>query len=240
MMATYHIKRAGKLYGPFTVDQVAKSIAIDIFTTEDMITSDQITWCRIEEFQKMRSVVKQVPLERAAVHENANVVSASESAPFCNTLLQKKSRRDYIAWALFLGNIGAHDFYAGCIWQGVVKVILTLAGASIISAIWTVINICNTRSDNSGVPFSEGRVRTIVYRLFGLFAGFIGYHHFYAGFAKKGWLRILFSFILAVVCYMFVSSEEPLFALIAMAVYGIFIIYETFTCRVDANGNAFI
>ena len=58
-MSTYHIKRNGKLYGPFSLDAVAKCINTDIFTAKDEISENQINWVTIEKFQAEQMIFKQ-------------------------------------------------------------------------------------------------------------------------------------------------------------------------------------
>lgn len=44
-----------------------------------------------------------------------------------NQPVQKKSRSAYVLLCLFLGGIGAHNFYIGQMWRGLVKIALFLA-----------------------------------------------------------------------------------------------------------------
>ena len=44
-----------------------------------------------------------------------------------NRPVQKKSRSAYVLLCLFLGGIGAHNFYIGQMWRGLVKIALFLA-----------------------------------------------------------------------------------------------------------------
>lgn len=51
-MSIYYTKRDGRLYGPFSLEQVTKCFARDIFHEEDLISEDQIHWITIQEFKE--------------------------------------------------------------------------------------------------------------------------------------------------------------------------------------------
>ena len=58
------------------------------------------------------------------------------SAAASDLPVRRKSRRAYVVLGLLLGGIGAHNFYLGRSWGGAEKIILTLAGASLIPTRW--------------------------------------------------------------------------------------------------------
>lgn len=47
---SYFVKRAGKLFGPFSFEQVTKSINMGIFSDVDKISTDKMNWQTIQEF----------------------------------------------------------------------------------------------------------------------------------------------------------------------------------------------
>ena len=127
-MAAYHIKRNGKLYGPFSVEQVAKCINTNIFTAKDTISGDSINWDTIEEFQKKSNVSS---FGAGGGYSNSNIIQPvpayGGAVPVAQAIPANcKSRRSYIMWAIFLGGLGIHDFYAGRALFGVIKLLLTL------------------------------------------------------------------------------------------------------------------
>lgn len=50
-----------------------------------------------------------------------------------NRPIQRKSRTAYVLFCLFLGGIGAHNFYIGQIWRGMVKIAASILGFAFIS-----------------------------------------------------------------------------------------------------------
>ena len=71
---------------------------------------------------------------------------------FCN----QKSRVAYIVLAIFLGELGIHNFYAGYIGRGIAQLLITILSFGFlfwISWIWAFIELCAVTSDGRGVPF---------------------------------------------------------------------------------------
>jgi TM2 domain-containing membrane protein YozV len=69
----------------------------------------------------------------------------------------KKSRTTFIVLGIFLGALGAHNFYAGYTGKAVGQLcltVLTLGYLSAASWLWAIIEICIVTQDAQGVPFS--------------------------------------------------------------------------------------
>lgn len=69
----------------------------------------------------------------------------------------QKSRTSYIVLGIFLGALGAHNFYAGYVGRAVGQLcltVLTLGYLGIISWIWAMVEICVVEKDSTGLNFS--------------------------------------------------------------------------------------
>ncbi len=69
----------------------------------------------------------------------------------------RKSRTAFIVLGIFLGAVGAHNFYAGYTGKAVGQLCLTLLSffyLSVASWIWAVIEVCIIDKDSAGVQFS--------------------------------------------------------------------------------------
>lgn len=68
----------------------------------------------------------------------------------------KKSRVAYIVLAIFLGELGIHNFYAGYVGRGVAQLLITILSFGLlfwISWIWALVELCVMTNDGRGVPF---------------------------------------------------------------------------------------
>ena len=68
---------------------------------------------------------------------------------------QCKSFIAYLLLAVFLGNLGIHDFYAGYSLKGIIKLLMTLLSCGvlgIVSFVWALFDICTVRHDANGNP----------------------------------------------------------------------------------------
>ena len=68
----------------------------------------------------------------------------------------KKSRVAYIVLAIFLGELGIHNFYAGYAGRGVAQLLITILSFGLlfwISWIWALVELCVMTNDGRGVPF---------------------------------------------------------------------------------------
>lgn len=68
----------------------------------------------------------------------------------------KKSRVAYIVLAIFLGELGIHNFYAGYAGRGVAQLLITILSFGLlfwISWIWALVELCVITHDGRGVPF---------------------------------------------------------------------------------------
>jgi len=71
----------------------------------------------------------------------------------------QKSRIIYVLLALFLGNLGIHNFYSGHILSGVFKLLLsflsifTFGLTILLSIIIQIVEMCAVTRDSSGIPF---------------------------------------------------------------------------------------
>jgi TM2 domain-containing membrane protein YozV len=69
---------------------------------------------------------------------------------------QPKSRTTYIVLGIFLGALGAHNFYSGYTGRAIGQLclsVLTLFYLAIISWIWAIVEICVVDKDSSGIQF---------------------------------------------------------------------------------------
>ena len=272
-MAAYHIKRNGKLYGPFSVEQVAKCINTNIFTAKDTISGDSINWDTIEEFQKKSNVssfgagggysnsniIQPVPAYGGAVPVAQAVPAYGGAVPVAQAIPANcKSRRSYIMWAIFLGGLGIHDFYAGRALFGVIKLLLTLFGFSLISQIWCWIDIFTVTTDGNGEPLYWTPAKKSVFILLCVLCGIGGTHYFYAGYLKRGLAIALGNFLFLLIAIgvtavlvfpLGASLEMAPETLLVLSLGGCALIYLVFyitlivlACRtqVDSEGNEFI
>ncbi len=68
-----------------------------------------------------------------------------------------KRRSTYIVLGLLLGIFGAHSFYAGYRVRGTIQLcltVLTLGYGALVTAIWTLVEICTVKHDSNHVEFS--------------------------------------------------------------------------------------
>ena len=96
------------------------------------------------------------------------VDKAGDETAFANTRSQEseppvacsdKSRRTYQCLALFLGAVGAHNFYAGRTYCGLAQLLTTLLLGWLVIPIvgiwiWTIVEICTVKCDGDGLRFS--------------------------------------------------------------------------------------
>ena len=71
---------------------------------------------------------------------------------------EAKERIAYIAFAIVLGFLGVHNFYAGYIKRGVLQLLITVMSLGIlffIPAIWAFIEAFTVKKDAQGIPFSK-------------------------------------------------------------------------------------
>lgn len=70
---------------------------------------------------------------------------------------QPRNRMVYIMLGLFLGVFGAHSFYAGYKKRAIVQLcltVLTVFYGALVTAIWTLVEVCTVDRDNDNVEFS--------------------------------------------------------------------------------------
>ena len=216
----FYIKRNGKLFGPFDVNAVAKSINFEIFTAMDMISEDQVTWITVEEFLSKQKIEKQVvpspiPVEvprsysRVApgkapgmpqYNSDGMVQVGSQESTFEVEEYSDKCRRHYALWWL-LGVFGAHDFYAGYTERGIIKLLLLFVPVLgwFASSIWLLIDLFSVSCDAKGRPFAPGGCKRVVYILLCVFAGAGGWHHLYAGHKVRWLVQLLVLIVLQIV-----------------------------------------
>lgn len=76
--------------------------------------------------------------------------------PYAQPASQPKERMIFILLGVFLGGLGAHNFYAGYTAKGAIQLLISLLSggmASIFVWIWVIIEICTVQTDAQGVPF---------------------------------------------------------------------------------------
>ena len=68
----------------------------------------------------------------------------------------RKSRVAYVLLAIFLGEIGVHNFYAGYIGRGIAQLLITILSFGLlfwVSWIWAIVELCVVSEDGNRVPF---------------------------------------------------------------------------------------
>jgi len=89
-------------------------------------------------------------------------LSAASSAPLIDSAIthvpqpEAKNKMTFVLLGVFLGMLGAHNFYAGYHGKGAAQLalsVVTLGFASPMMWIWAVIEICIVTVDNKGVQF---------------------------------------------------------------------------------------
>lgn len=89
-----------------------------------------------------------VPPQPSLVPAASTLFTAPERPP--------KSRLAFILLGIFLGSLGAHNFYAGYIKRGVAQLIVTVGTVfygSVVTWIWALIEVCTVDRDQTGVSF---------------------------------------------------------------------------------------
>ena len=125
-----------------------------------------------------------------------------------------KNLTTYRLLALFLGGIGAHNFYAGYLGRGLAQILLCWTG---ISWLWALVEMFTVKNDANGNPMIVGEKAEKISRmiavlsigfaapalLFGLYMVISAYIFFYFGvwlhYPPSLWPFILISFVLSVV-----------------------------------------
>lgn len=88
-----------------------------------------------------------------------NQVAAPSSARIAPAVGGKK-RVVYILLAIFLGNLGVHNFYAGYVGRGIAQLLISIFTAWLVFPLvavwlWAIIEACTVNQDASGEPFSN-------------------------------------------------------------------------------------
>lgn len=87
-----------------------------------------------------------------------NMLRVSDQTESRNSYLlaDQKNRLAYIISAVFLGEFGVHNFYAGYIGRGIVQLLISVLSFGIlfwVSWIWALIEAAVVQKDAKGVPF---------------------------------------------------------------------------------------
>jgi TM2 domain-containing membrane protein YozV len=86
--------------------------------------------------------------------------SSSEAAPMLfasATPNPAKSRVTFILLGIFLGALGAHNFYAGYVKRGIVQLAITVCSlfyASFVIWIWAIVEVCTVDKDKNNMNFA--------------------------------------------------------------------------------------
>ena len=68
----------------------------------------------------------------------------------------RKNHVAYVLLAIFLGEIGVHNFYVGRIGRGIAQLLITILSLGMlfwISWLWAVVEACSVSTDGRGLPF---------------------------------------------------------------------------------------
>lgn len=90
-----------------------------------------------------------------------NVVKvAAEICPKCGVRISKKKngreRIVYLLLGIFLGSLGAHNFYAGYSGRAIAQLLISILSCGMLAIpvqIWAIIEACTTKVDAEGIPF---------------------------------------------------------------------------------------
>lgn len=96
------------------------------------------------------------PATAAAVAAAPTGSSAAYAQPAYVQGRRPKSRTTYIVLGIFLGALGAHNFYSGYTGRAIGQLclsVLTLFYLAIISWIWAIVEICIVDKDSAGIQF---------------------------------------------------------------------------------------
>ena len=75
--------------------------------------------------------------------------------------IELKNKWCFILLGVFLGAFGIHNFYAGYVGRGIVKLLVTILSGlwlSWVSLIWAIVEVCTVRIDAKGRPFTTGSI----------------------------------------------------------------------------------
>lgn len=259
-MATYHVKRNGKLYGPFNLNSVAKCINLGIFTAQDEVFDDQFSWWTIENFQSELNTTNAQSAKAVSAADsvstipgvtpaaNSNLYIAASAVPLQNQYAAAAEGkviniRHYRMIACFLGCFGIHDFLAGYTIYGVIKLVLTVFGLSLISWIWSVIDIFKVTTDAKGNAFLKGGCRRSIYLLLCIFLGLSGVHHLYAGFLDKWiwqWVITSVAVVISIIFCALEFFEGSLAISLLLLLYYVATLISGCCRRSDSEGNEFV
>lgn len=86
--------------------------------------------------------------------------AAAPSAARVAPVVGDKKRVVYILLAIFFGNLGVHNFYAGYIGRGIAQLLISLITGWLIYPLvavwlWAIIEACTVTQDAKGQPFSN-------------------------------------------------------------------------------------
>ena len=87
----------------------------------------------------------------------------------------QKSQLIYVVFALFFGAFGIHNFYANRWGRGLIQLILTVGTGmlgTVISSLWSVINIFTIETDGDGHPFDLNAPAKYICGVLGIFKYF--------------------------------------------------------------------
>ena len=95
---------------------------------------------------------------------SGSIPVATNSAPVIHSAIthipqpEAKNKMAFVLLGIFLGMLGAHNFYAGYNGKGAAQLclsVLTLGFASPMAWIWAVIEICIVTADSQGIQFKS-------------------------------------------------------------------------------------
>ena len=96
--------------------------------------------------------------DKAASPTNGMATGETRRPDYSDCLLSQKNKWVYILLGLFLGEFGIHNFYAGYLGRGVVKLLVTILSFGLLfwlSWLWAIVEIATVRIDSRGVPFTS-------------------------------------------------------------------------------------
>ncbi len=109
-------------------------------------------------FQQPQQMVQQQQQMNQQYQQTMNTVGQTPqmNMAYNAMYLMAKSRTVYVLLAIFLGEFGIHNFYAGYSGKGTLQLLITVftAGyAGILSWLWAICNALTIKNDARGIPF---------------------------------------------------------------------------------------
>jgi len=162
----YYLGQNGQTLGPYSLDQMKELSGSGKITPADFAWREGMAnWVPVSEVLSVAPPAPAVtrpaiPAATAPASANAAPQPAARVQPAIQQQVAsavQKSRVAYILFALFLGGLGIHNFYAGYVGRGVAQLLISLLSIGLlawVSGIWALVECFVIKQDAKGVEFS--------------------------------------------------------------------------------------